>query len=158
MATNLIILSDREPLAWVLENQRMAFPAGRSTGLPEKGDEILLYTTRGCFRNPGRDRGRIMGLATVTSEVAALPEPVSFDGRNFTSGCTLQVHGLAPRNEGVILADLVPQLQVFPDPKTWSVRMRRASLKLPEPDADLLRRELQPILRTRTAVLGQYAL
>ncbi len=36
--------------------------------------------------------------------------------------------------------------------------MRRASLKLPEPDADLLRRELQPILRTRTAVLGQYAL
>ncbi|MGW5420201.1 hypothetical protein [Streptomyces sp. NPDC003943] len=158
MATHLIIIGDREPLAWVLESQRMAFPTGRSTGLPEKGDEVLLYTTRGCYRNPGRDRGRIMGLATVTSEVAALPDPVSFGGRDFTSGCTLQVHGLAPRHEGVILADLVPQLQVFPDPKTWSVRMRRASLRLPEPDADLLRRELQPMLKTRTAVLGQYAL
>ncbi|MFD6759663.1 hypothetical protein [Streptomyces roseolus] len=158
MATHLIIIGDREPLAWVLENQRMAFPVSRTTGLPEKGDEILLYTTRGCFRNPGRDRGRVMGLATVTSEVAALPDPVSFGDRAFTSGCTLQVHGLTPRHEGVILADLVPQLQVFPDPKTWSIRMRRASLRLPEPDADLLRRELQPMLRTRTAVLGQYAL
>ncbi|MEV6696556.1 hypothetical protein AB0M68_05230 [Streptomyces sp. NPDC051453] len=157
MATHLIIISNREPLAWVLENQRMAFPARRTTGLPEKGDEILLYTTRGCFRNPGRDRGRIMGLATATSEVAALPTPVSFGERDFTSGCTLQVHGLAPRHEGVILADLVPQLQVFPDPKTWSVRMRRASLRLPAPDADLLCRELQPMLKTRRSVLGQYA-
>ncbi|MET9772707.1 hypothetical protein ABZ023_00400 [Streptomyces sp. NPDC006367] len=157
MATHLIIISDREPLAWVLENQRMAFPARRTTGLPEKGDEILLYTTRGCFRNPGRDRGRIMGLATVTSEVVALPDPVAFGDRVFTSGCTLQVHGLAPRHEGVALADLVPHLQVFPEPRSWSVRMRRASLRLPEPDADLLRRELQPLLLPRGAVLGQYA-
>ncbi|MGA4851328.1 hypothetical protein ACOBQB_35675 [Streptomyces sp. G5(2025)] len=157
MATHLIIIGDREPLAWVLENQRMAFPAGRTTGLPQKGDEVLLYTTRGCYRNPGRDRGRIMGLATVTSEVAALPAPVSFGGRDFTAGCTLRVHGLAPRHQGVILAELVAQLQVFPDPKTWSVRMRRASLGLPESDADLLRRELQPTLRPCGAVLGQYA-
>ncbi|MER6062435.1 hypothetical protein ABT167_14820 [Streptomyces sp. NPDC001792] len=158
MTTHLIIISDREPLAWVLENQQMAFPAGRTAGLPEKGDVILLYTTRGCYRNPTRDRGRIMGLATVTSEVAALTEPVSFGDRDFTSGCTLQVHGLAPRHEGVILADLVPRLQVFPKPESWSARMRRASLRLPEPDADLLRRELQPMLRPRRSVLGQYAL
>ncbi|MFJ9479696.1 hypothetical protein ACIRRI_32590 [Streptomyces mirabilis] len=158
MATHLIIIGDREPLAWVLKNQRMAFPAGRTTGLPEKDDEILIYTTRGCYRNPGRDRGRIMGLATVTSEVAVLPEPVSFGDRDFTSGCTLQVHGLAPRREGVVLADLVPRLQVFPKPESWSVRMRRASLRLPEPDADLLRRELQPMLRPRRSVLEQYAL
>ncbi|GAA3180391.1 MULTISPECIES: hypothetical protein [Streptomyces] len=156
MATYLIIIGDREPLGWVLNNQRMAFPAGRTTGLPEKGDEAFLYTTRSCYRNPGRDRGRIMGLATVTSEVAALAEPVSFGDRVFSSGCTLQVHGLTPRHEGVVLADLVPELQVFPDPKTWSVRLRRASLRLPEPDADLLRRELQPMLRTRRSVLGQY--
>ncbi|MHA7960245.1 hypothetical protein ACX9I7_21060 [Streptomyces sp. L500] len=158
MATHLIIIGDREPLAWVLENQRMAFPAGRTTGLPKKGDEIFLYTTRGCFRNPGRDRGRIMGLATVTSDVATLPVPVSFGDRDFTSGCALQVHGLAQRHEGVVVADLVPQLQVFPDPKTWSARMRRASLRLPEPDADLLRRDLQPMLQPRRSVLSQYAL
>ncbi|MCZ0993388.1 hypothetical protein O1L44_10125 [Streptomyces noursei] len=99
-----------------------------------------------------------MGLATVTSEVSVLADPVSFGDRDFTSGCTLQVHGLAPRHEGVILADLVPQLQVFPKPDSWSATLRRASLRLPEPDADLLRRELQPMLRPRGSILGQYAL
>ncbi|OKJ03892.1 hypothetical protein AMK18_01500 [Streptomyces sp. CB01249] len=156
MATHLIIIGDREPLSWVLENQRMAFPAGRTTGFPEKDDEIFVYTTRACYRNPGRDRGRIMGHATATSEVTSLAEPLSFGAKVFTSGCTLRVHGLARRHDGVILSDLVPQLQVFPDPKSWSARIRRASLVLPEPDADLLRRELQPMLKTRTSVLGQY--
>ncbi|MGW3437953.1 hypothetical protein ACWDB3_12330 [Streptomyces bacillaris] len=158
MATHLIIIGDREPLAWVLERQCMAFPARRTTGLPKQGDEVLLYTTRGCYRTPGRDRGRIMGLATVTSKVSPLQEPISFGDRHFTSGCTLRVHGLAPRHEGVVLADLVPQLQVFPEPGSWSARMRRASLELPEPDTDLLRRELQPMLQPRGPLLGQYAL
>lgn len=59
-ATHLLIISANEPRAWVLENQRMAFPAGRrreSLSL-RKGVEVLLYTTRGCFSNPSRDLGR----------------------------------------------------------------------------------------------------
>ncbi|WP_234384674.1 hypothetical protein [Streptomyces sp. MMG1121] len=90
--------------------------------------------------------------------MSALPDPVPFGDRDFPSGCTLKVHGLAPRHEGVVLADLVPHLQVFPKLESWSARMRRASLRLPEPDADLLRQELQPILRPRRSVLGQYAI
>ncbi|WP_030771624.1 MULTISPECIES: hypothetical protein [unclassified Streptomyces] len=156
MATHLIIISDREPLAWVLENQRMAFPEGRGGSVPGKGDEVLLYTTRGCFRNPTKDRGRVMGLATVTSEVTSLPEPVSFGERRFASGCTLRVHGLAPHREGVVLADLVSQLEVFPDPRHWSVRMRRAALPLPDADAGFLRRELQPLLRPYPSVISAY--
>ncbi|MEV0691564.1 hypothetical protein [Streptomyces sp. NPDC050388] len=129
MATHLIIISDREPLAWVLRTQRMAFPAGRAvTGLPAEGDRVLLYTTRGCYWNPTRDRGRIMGLAVVTSSVEMLPEPVVFGERRFTSGCTLRFEGLAPMREGLVLAELVPRLEAFPDPRSWSVRMRRASL------------------------------
>ncbi|MFE3761244.1 hypothetical protein ACFXPI_05700 [Streptomyces sp. NPDC059104] len=160
MAAHLIIIGGHEPLAWVLDNQRMAFSAGsRSQGAaaPAKGDEILLYTTRDCFRRPTRNRGRIMGLATVTSETAPLADKVVFGGRRFTTGCTLRVHGLAPRGEGVVLADLVTQLEVFPDPRHWSLRMRRASLQLPDTDADFLRRELQPTLRPYRSVLGEYA-
>ncbi|MFF4716085.1 hypothetical protein ACFY2V_32535 [Streptomyces eurythermus] len=157
MATHLVIISDREPLAWVLRTQRMAFPAGRAaTGLPAEGDQALLYTTRGCYRNPTRDRGRVMGLALVTSPVETLPEPVVFGERQFTLGCSLRVEGLAPVREGVVLADLVPRLEVFPDERSWSVRMRRASLPLPPADAELLTRELRPLLGPRSERLPDY--
>lgn len=157
MATHLVIISDHEPLAWVLRTQQMAFPAGRAaTGLPAEGDRALLYTTRGCYRNPTRDRGRVMGLAIVTSPVETLPEPVVFGERRFTSGCSLRVEGLTPVREGVVLADLVPRLEVFPDERSWSVRMRRAALPLPPADAELLTRELGPLLGPRSERLADY--
>jgi hypothetical protein len=158
-ATHLLIISDREPLAWVLESQRMAFPAGRtrSSLSLRKGDEVLLYTTRGCFGNPTRDLGRVIGLATLTSEVSTLDEPVTFQERRFTEGCRLRIHGLTPFGEGVVLRDLVDHLQVFPEPRTWSVRMRRASLKLPETDAALIKRELQPLLKPYSSVVSDYS-
>ncbi|MGJ3561745.1 hypothetical protein ACR6C2_39990 [Streptomyces sp. INA 01156] len=62
-------------------------------------------------------------------------------------GCRLDVSGLAPFRDGLVLRNLVPRLSVFPDPATWSVRMRRASLALPPGDADLVRTELEPLLR-----------
>ncbi|MFJ8136046.1 hypothetical protein [Streptomyces sp. NPDC096013] len=158
-ATHLLIISDHEPLSWVLENQRMAFPAGRTqqSFALGKGDELLLYTTRGCFGNPTRDFGRVMGLATITSDVQTLDEPVAFRDRRFTEGCRLRVHGLAPFREGVVLRDLVKDLQVFPDSGSWSVRMRRASLRLPDADTALLKRELQPLLKPYDCVVGDYA-
>ncbi|MEU7007085.1 hypothetical protein [Streptomyces sp. NPDC046332] len=62
MATHLVIISDREPLAWVLRIQRIASPAGRAaTGLPAEGDHALLYTTLGCSRNPTRDLPAFVG-------------------------------------------------------------------------------------------------
>ncbi|MCC2265542.1 MULTISPECIES: hypothetical protein [Streptomyces] len=157
MATHLVIISDREPLAWVLGTQRMAFPAGRAaSGLPAEGDQALPYTTRGCYRNPTRDRGRVMGLAVVTSPVETLTEPVVFGERRFTSGCALRVEGLAPVRDGVVLADLVPRLEVFPEERSWSIRMRRASLPLPPADARLLTRELRPLLGPRSEHLADY--
>ncbi|MFF5392207.1 hypothetical protein ACFY5H_28355 [Streptomyces sp. NPDC013012] len=159
-ATHLLIISDHEPLAWVLEGQRMAFPAGRTREslTVDKGDEVLLYTTCGCFGNQTRDLGRVIGLATLTSEVSTLDRPVMFRERRFTEGCRLRIHGLATFREGVVLRDLVDHLQVFPEPRNWSVRMRRASLKLPETDAALIKRELQPLLKPYKDVVGDYAL
>ncbi|TLS47318.1 hypothetical protein FE633_04615 [Streptomyces montanus] len=158
--THLLIINDREPLAWVLENQRMAFPSGRTRQSLTlgKGDEVLLYTTRGCFGNPTRDLGRIIGLATLISEVSTLAEPVVIRDRRYTEGCQMRIHDMTPFREGVVLRDLVKDLQVFPDPASWSVRMRRASLRLPEPDTALVKRELQPLLKPYGAVVDDYAL
>ena len=96
-STHLLIIGDRAALSWVLTEQRMAFPAGRSKAARalEEGDEIFLYTTRSCFRNPTRDLGRVIGRAAVASPVRALGEPVTFGDRSFTEGCHLEVSGLA---------------------------------------------------------------
>jgi hypothetical protein len=147
-SSHLLIIGNRAALSWVVTEQRMAFPAGREKAARalEEGDEIFLYTTRGCFRNPTRDLGRVVGRARIASPVRALDEPVAFGERTFPEGCRLEVSGLARCREGLILRDLVPRLSVFPDPATWSVRMRRASLTLPPADADLVRAEVEPFL------------
>ncbi|MGW1809157.1 hypothetical protein [Streptomyces sp. NPDC002078] len=156
--THLVIISDRTALSWVLTDQRMAFPPSRVRAAQaiNAGDEVLLYSTRSCFRNPTRDLGRILGHATVFSRVHTLAEPVVFGERHFTEGCDLAIHGLAPFREGVALREHVHRLSVFPDPKSWSVRMRRPSLPLPEADADLLRSELRPLLKPYAETVEAY--
>ncbi|MFJ8698278.1 hypothetical protein [Streptomyces ardesiacus] len=148
-SAHLLIIGDRAALSWVVTEQRMAFPAGRAKAARAlgEGDEVFVYTTRGCFRNPTRDLGRVIGRATIVSPVRVLDEPVVFNERSYSEGCRLKVSGLAPFREGLVLRDLVPRLSVFPDPATWSVRMRRASLTLPPTDAELVRTELEPLLR-----------
>ena len=86
-ASYLVIIGDREPLAWVLSNQRMAFPGHRAQEVSalREGDEMLLYATRGCFRNPTRDRGRVIGRATATSVVRKLDPPLRLGGRESQS-------------------------------------------------------------------------
>lgn len=157
-SAHLLIIGDRAALSWVVTEQRMAFPAGRAKAARalEEGDEIFLYTTRGCFRNPTRDLGRVVGRARIASPVRVLEKPVVFGERNFTEGCRLQVSDLARFRDGLVLRDLVPRLSVFPDPATWSVRMRRAALTLPPGDAALVRRELAPLLHPYGEVVEDY--
>jgi hypothetical protein len=66
-----LILGHRARLAWVLGHSRMASPDGftdaraRKGERPDVGDRLFLYTSRGCFGNPTRDRGRVIGEAGV---------------------------------------------------------------------------------------------
>jgi hypothetical protein len=76
----LLVIGEAAALAWVLAEQRMAFPAFRRSEVMKLaiGDELFIYTTRECFHNPTRDVSRVIGLANVTSEVRDLDEPVVF--------------------------------------------------------------------------------
>jgi hypothetical protein len=156
--TYLLVIGDAAPLAWVLTDQRMAFPALRKSQASalEVGDELLVYTTRGCFGNPTRDHGRVMALATVKTKVKDLPEPVLFGDRRYTSGCELDIQGLAPLRTGVELQPLVPQMHAFPDPKSWSVHLRRPLVPLDEHDADLLKDRLASLLEPPGRHLDAY--
>ncbi|WP_169987029.1 hypothetical protein [Microbispora sp. H10836] len=154
----LLILGDRQAIAWVLREQRMAFPPTSRTeiGQVRPGDELLIYTTRGAYRNPTRDRGRIIGRAVVTTEVRRFDEPVHIAGRDFPSGCGLRIDRLAPWGSGVELRPFVARLDAFPNPAAWSIMLRRALLRLPAQDAALLRDELAPLTGSRDANLPGY--
>src|SRR5215471_16540412 len=105
----LLVLGEVTALAWVLTEQRMAFSAhsrSRAKAL-EVGDELLLYTTRGCFHSPTYDRGRVMGVATVKSAIRDLSEPVIFGQHRYVTGYDLSIQGLAPFRMGVELGPKV---------------------------------------------------
>lgn len=148
MQAYLVILGEREAIAWVLHEQRMAFPSTprREPGALEPGDHLFLYTTRGAWSSPAFDRGRVIGTATVRTRVARLDPPIEIVGREFHSGCKLSIDRLAPYREGLELQPLVPQLAAFPKKHAWSVYLRRPLLRLSEADAELIATRLEPLL------------
>jgi hypothetical protein len=146
----LLVIGDREALGWILSASRTAFPsAGRSEVRSLKdGDELFLYTTRGAFKNPTRDRGRVIGTARVDSKVAQLEHPVCFGDREFPVGCELKIGPLARFGQGVELAPLVPRLETFANAgQAWSIRLRRPLVRLTQGDATRLHRELVKAIR-----------
>ena len=156
MAVSLLVVSDREPLAWLLTQQRWAVPAARARSVPEIGDDLLVYTTRGCYRNPGRDRGVVMGRARVLTSAADLAEPASFRGRKFPTGFDVRIVGLAALHDGVELGPMAGTLDFLPDAANWSVRLRRSLITLSESDATRLAAALRPHLRPPDDVVDDY--
>jgi hypothetical protein len=116
----------------------------------------MLYTTRGCYRNPTRDRGLVMGRAVVTSEPKQLRCPVSFRDREFSTGFDVEVTEVARLHTGVELAPLAGSLAFLPDRDTWSVRLRRSLIPLDYDDAVALSTPLDRLLRPRDEVLADY--
>jgi hypothetical protein len=154
----LLILGERQGLAWVLQNRRMAFTTrgAREAQVLRKGDGLFIYTTRSCFHNPTRDRGRVIGEAHVTSPVKKLRKPLEIAGRDFVDACELNIARLAPFGEGVELGELRQCLKALPADSSWGMRMRRVLLPLPDQDVQVIRRNLRPRLLPLNDALDQY--
>lgn len=135
----------------------MAFPqhrAGSARRLRE-GDRLLIYATAKCF--PGDVQGRVVAEGAVASDVEAFDRPIFVAGREFTQGCWIELGGLAPFGGGIVLADCVDELDVFPSSRTWSAYLRRPVLGLPASDANLLRRRLKAHLIDPEEAVEGYA-
>ncbi len=153
-------IAEREPLRWIVAEQRSAFPAHRAKDAARlaKGDSVLLYTTRGCFHNPTRDRGYVVGCARVATPAHTLSKPVRFGDREFPIGVRLEIELLARPRTGVVLGDLVSQLgDSFPKARAWSAYMRRALVPLHDDDAALLIDLLRPLARPYREMRDRYA-
>ena len=159
MPDYLLPIADRKPLHWIVRERRTAFAEHRSADAAqlERGDRLFLYTTRGCFRNPTRDRGRVIACASVAAPARRLEEPVRFADRVYPYLVELEIGVFAPFRQGVELAPLVPKLAAtFPDPRSWSVRLRRALVPLPPADADLIAGLLAGVVRPYEGARATY--
>lgn len=136
----LLVIGHMEGLAWVLKNSRMAFTAHRARAGQQLrvGDRLFLYTSRGCFGNPTRDRGRVIGDGVVRTLVARRPRPVEIAGIWFTHDCVITLRSLTEYRQGLELAPLVGRLRAFPDKQAWSARLRQPLLELPDADSRLI--------------------
>jgi hypothetical protein len=156
----LLVIGDRDPLAWILATNRMAFPSHRSRDAERlaKSDRMFLYTTRGCFRNPTRGRARVIGEAKVASSVTTLRMPVEFGDKSFPLGCSLSITGLVPRDEGPDMAGLLGELHLFSKSteRTWGIRVRRVLVPLDTHDARVLHEKLRHLMKPLADVKAGY--
>jgi hypothetical protein len=155
---HLLVIGDRNALAWVLAEQRMAFPGHRRREVAAlaPGDRLFIYTTRGCFGNPTRGRGRVIGVAKALDAPGELPEPVALAGRQFELGCGIELGRIAPYGYGVELAPLVPNLSTFPNKHGWMTQIRRPLLPLTPEDSTLVARLLRAVSRPPAEAVDSY--
>ncbi len=156
MSAAILVVSDREPLAWLLREQRFAVPSHRVGSVPPKGSVLFIYTTRGCYRNPRSGRGRIIAKGTVTEDSHILDAPVEFGGRRFAGGFGVLIRDVAPAGSGVDLAYLAGELDALPERTSWSVRMRRSIVPLTTRDEAKIKRQLEPIVVPLADELPRY--
>lgn len=128
-----------EGLRWVLQNQQMAFPpsaASRARRI-QKGDQAVLYTSRGAYHNPTRDDTRLAGVATVTGPCEPV-ERLKIAGREFTWACPVRVDTQLPEREGPAVREVAPQLELVKRPDVWGQYFRHSPRELSEHDWHVL--------------------
>jgi hypothetical protein len=139
MSAYLLVLGHRDGLRWVLDHDAMAFAEHRA-GLARRvclGDELFLYTTRGCFLNPTRGRSRVIGKARATA-VATSGDPIEVADQAFGTFLNIGIETLAPFPCGVDFAEIVTELRAFPPSGAWAARLRAPLVALEREDATLL--------------------
>jgi hypothetical protein len=159
VADYILPIADRDPLGWIISNQRTAVGAHRRREAEalEPRDRLFLYTTRGCFRNPTRDRSRIVGVARVLGRAQVRKDAVQFVGHVYEVEIPLRIESLAPYRTGVDFADLIGRLDSFPNRRAWPAYLRRALVPITSRDADLLASRLSHVAVPYREAKGSYA-
>jgi hypothetical protein len=150
VADYLLPISDREPLAWIVTQQRTAVGAHRRREAERlvRGDRLFLYTTRACFHNPNRDQGRVIGIARIARPARRLQQPVKFGERAYIIAVDLKIESLTPHRTGIELLSLLHRLESFPDRQAWRFYLRRTLVPLTLRDANTLAEALDKVAGT----------
>lgn len=138
------VFGDIDGLRWVLERNRMAFPehaAGRARRIAA-GDSAVLYTTRGAYSNPTRDRSRLQSIVDVVGE-ANHHEPVEIAGREVTWSCPIQPRVVLEERQGPEVAPLAAELEHVKRPAVWGQYFRNSPIAVSARDFDVLAKAVE---------------
>jgi hypothetical protein len=137
----LVAFGEIDGLRWVLREERMAFSKGLASraGKIQVGDQLVLYVTRDAFHNPSRDRSQLAGIATVTSPVRRLREPISIAGREFAVACGIDVVASLPEREGVPFDTFIQRMDFIRRKDVWGQYLRAGLIALTPKDFKALR-------------------
>jgi hypothetical protein len=93
----------------------------------------------------------------VVAPAAEALTPPMFGTRAFPIVVRLSIESLAPLRQGVELAPLVHRLRsTFPDPDSWSARMRRALVPIKIHDAAVIEKQLSRVALPHAEAVRSY--
>lgn len=118
-------------MEWVITHGLMAVGA-RVRSLPEPDDRLVLYTSRGAFHNPTRDRAQVIGLGIATSEPRNRQVVVA--GRRYERSFGLEIARISEPRQGLDFASLVPRLDFITKKSSWGGALRRPVVRISEKD------------------------
>jgi hypothetical protein len=137
----LFVIGEREALRWVLGSREMAFRAHVDTSRLAPGDDVVIYATRGCWHNPGRDRSQAVAVGTIASAIRA--SAVDVAGEAMPRRCSLDLEVVLAERAGVPFNDLVGRLDLTRGRAHWGMAMRRTIVSLTGRDVATIRRAVE---------------
>ena len=135
------VFAEIQALRWVVDSSTMAFPesAGSRIAAMAKGDQVVLYTTRGAFHNPTRDEARLVGIATVEEDPERRSPPLEIAGREFVYACRVSIDILLPERTGASVRELASDLDLVAKPASWGAYFRQPPVRIGERDFNQMR-------------------
>jgi hypothetical protein len=132
--SHLLILGHPAGLGWVLSHAKMAFNDRRlyQARKLRPDDRLLLYASKRAFGSA--KRGLVIGEAKVKRNVHELDRPVSVAGLPYRHIVDISLESLTPFGDGVDLSAYLDDLELFPDPRSWTSRIRRTVVPLSDQD------------------------
>lgn len=129
------VFGEIDGLRWVLREKRMAFAEHVRTRARriQAGDRAVLYVSRGAHHNPTRDRSRLRGLVTVTSDCQD-GKAVRIANRDFTMTCEIKPELLHPERSGPEVRELVEDLDVVRRTDVWGQYFRNSPIEVSSED------------------------
>src|SRR5262245_37154892 len=111
-ASYILVLAHPRGLAWVLENERMAWQQqSANVGRPiEACDCLFIYASRGALPSLS---GTIIGEATALEALRRLEPAEPLGTSLLTHGFSLRLDSLVRPEDSVTLRSLVPKIAAF---------------------------------------------
>ncbi len=144
------VFGDIEGLRWVVRRNEMAFPdhTGTVAAKIQKGDQAILYVSRGAFRNPTKDQARLAGMVRVTSARAQHRE-ITIGKKKYSWLVTFKPDTILKERTGPAVRSIIRKLSMVRRPEVWGVYFRKSPVAINVRDFRVMARAIEVWNRRR---------